>query len=299
VTWAILATGAAVFYALHGAWSTRVARSSGSLLAGWALFTFSVPFLLLYLVFRGIPEVGAAFWPVWAANSALNLGAWILFFSALRRGDLGATFPLLALTPLFVVPVEWVLLGVAPRAEGFLGIGMVVSGVYLLNFRERKRGLLSPFTALARDPSAIRMLGVALLWSVGGTLDRVAVLDSSPAFYTVSFATALSLLFLPILLRSFRLEARDLGRHRGLSERISEAGWGSLGLHGLLFASMVVLQMEALSLALASYVLSLKRTGAVLAVILGHLVFRERSFGFRMFGTIVTVTGAAVLVLWG
>ncbi len=70
-------------------------------------------------------------------------------------------------------------------------------------------------------------------------------------------------------------------------------------MHGLLFAFMIILQMEALTLALASYVLSIKRAGAVLAVLLGYFAFREGALGPRLTGTLVTLTGALVLVLWG
>jgi hypothetical protein len=57
--------------------------------------------------------------------------------------------------------------------------------------------------------------------------------------------------------------------------------------------------MEALTLELASYVLSIKRTGAVLAVIIGYVEFREQRLGPRLLGTAVTIGGAAILVLDG
>jgi uncharacterized membrane protein len=57
--------------------------------------------------------------------------------------------------------------------------------------------------------------------------------------------------------------------------------------------------MEALSLQRASYVLSIKRSGAVLAVLIGYLAFQERDLGSRLVGTIVTLAGASLLVLLG
>jgi drug/metabolite transporter (DMT)-like permease len=296
VTWLFLAAGAAFFYALHGAWSKRVAVGVGPVVAAWALFAFSLPLFLLYLAFSGVPDPGPRFWWVLGVNAVLNLGSAALFFAALRAGDLGITFPLLALTPLFVIPVEWALLGVLPGAWGVVGIVLMVTGIYLLNFGERGAGFLAPLAALLRSPGARMALGVALVWSVTGTLDRVAVLESSPAFYGSWLAGSLTLLFPPLIL----LERWRNGR-RGVASPTLPPGRLArlLPVHGLLFAAMYVLQMEALRLALASYVLSVKRTGAILAVILGWAAFQEAALHRRLLGTLITVSGAAVLVIWG
>lgn len=296
MAWLFLAAGCAVFYALHGAWSKRVATGVGPVVAAWALFAFSFPLFLGYLALTGIPELGPRFWWVLGTNSLLNLGSAALFFAALRAGDLGITFPLLALTPLFVIPVEWFLLGVLPGVWGLVGIVLMVAGIYLLNFGERSAGLLAPLGALVRSPGARLALTVALIWSVTGTLDRVAVLESSPAFYGSWLSGALALLFPPLIL----LERRR-NRTRGVPRPTPPPGPPGvlLGVHGLLFAAMYILQMEALRLALASYVLSVKRTGAILAVVLGWAAFREASVHHRLLGTLITVSGAAVLVIWG
>ncbi len=300
--WAVLAVGTAVFYALHGAWSKRVAAAVGPLLAGWSLFAFAFPLLLLYLLGQGIPEIGARFWPVWIANATLNVGASYLFLSALRMGDLGLTFPLLALTPIFVLPIEWVLLRELPGPWGAVGVLLIVSGVYLLNFGDRRAGFLAPLAAIGRDPGGVRMLGVAVIWSVTGTLDRVAVLESSPAFYGVMLSSGVALLFLPLIWISERGPTFAAPRGRsgdGVLSRLGTAGRGVLVLHGLLFATMFVLQMEALNVALASYVLSIKRTGAILAVLLGYAAFQEGALRERLTGTVITVVGACVLLIWG
>lgn len=299
VTWLVLALGTAAAYALHGAWSKRVSGRTGPLMGSWALFAFALPFLAVYLAVQGMPELGPRIGLVLAVNSVLNVGATYLFLSALRAGDLGVTFPLLVLTPLFVVPVEFVLLGELPGPWGAAGILLVVAGLYLLNFGERREGLAAPFRALVRNPGSRRALAVALIWSVTGTVDRVGVLESSPAFYGVGLAGGLTLLFSMILVGRWALGGRA-------PEPPRRPGWGPsaamlvlLVVHGALFAGMFVLQMEALDRALASYVLTVKRTGAVLAVLIGWMAFRERAVGSRLTGTAVTVGGIAILAIWG
>jgi drug/metabolite transporter (DMT)-like permease len=296
--WPLLAGGTALFFALNGAWSARVSRRIGALLGAWTLFAFALPLVAAYLLFRGLPNVTPRFWPVWGANAVGNLGAWYLFFSALRTGDLGITYPLLALTPVFVVPVEWILLRELPTPVGVLGIGVLVAGVYLLNVQTAREGLLAPMAALAKDASAMKALAVALLWSVAGTLDRVAVLESSPAFYGVMLCAGQAALFLPFAIFADR-GAADRGARRGIRERLSPCGTGTLVVHGLFFACMLVMQMEALTLQRASYVLSIKRAGSVVAVLIGHLAFREEGLGPRLVGTLVTLAGASILVFFG
>lgn len=292
--WPLLAVGTAVFYALNGAWSARVSRSAGAVGGAWALFAFAAPMMGTYLLVRGMPEVSPGFWPAWSAAVVGNLVAWSLFFASLRSGDLGITYPLLALTPVFVVPVEWVLLDELPSAFGLSGIGLVVVGVYFLNFRRASDGPLGPIAAIVRDRSARQALTVALIWSVTGTLDRVAVLESSPAFYGFMLPAGLSVLFVPLVLRA---ASRSPGTEGW--RRVGACGAGVLVVHGLFFAAMIALQMEALTLERASYVLSIKRSGAVVAVLIGYFAFAERDLGSRLLGTVVTLAGATVLVLMG
>lgn len=322
MTWALLAGGAAVFYALQGAWTKRMTDRVTPAVTTWAIFALAFPALLLYLLARGIPAVQPTFWAAFGANVALYLVSFRLYVSALEKGDLGVTYPLLALTPVLVVPVEWVLLGERAGLQGITGIVLVVVGVYLLNFRGRDRPLLEPFRALARDPGARRMMAVTVLWAVSGTVDRVAVLNASPAFYGVALSVGMGLGFLPAALGSGRTEAADTAgaggspggpaagggaagpaeaaegdrpEHRaGLRRSLAEHPWLLAG-QGMLFAAMFVCQMEALRLSLAAYVLAIKRSGTLLAILLGGAVFREGATGRRLAATTVILAGVVLV----
>jgi len=302
--WVLLAAGSAVFYALHGAWSARVAREIGSLWGAWSLFAFSLPFMAGALAIRGVPEVEPVFWVALGVNLLLSLLSWSLFFLALRVGELGALYPILALTPLFAVPVEWALTGALPARPGLGGILLMVAGVAFVTSTGPEGAPSSqPGEPLeGRIPrGSLLMLGVAFLWSVGGTVDRVAVLASSPELYGVLLSGGLALLFLPLALVRSARPWPERGGAPGFAWEEGRLGGraGALVLHGFLFAAMFLLQMAALEGALASYVLSIKRTGSILAVLMGALLFREGALARRLLGAILTVGGAAILLIWG
>lgn len=282
MSWPILALGAALFYGLQGAWTKRLTRRVPAIVAAWAIFAFAFPPLAVYLAVHGVPEIAPVFWTALLATATLSLLSFYLYASAIERGDLGLTVPLLALTPILLVPVEWLLLGDVPGPRGLGGIVLVVAGVYVLNLRDVRAGLLAPLAAPLRDPGARRMLAVAALWSVSGVVDKIAVTASSTAFYGATFSALLGVAFLPFVGRALR--------------RLSLRGHGGpLLVQGLLYAAMFVVQMEALRLTLAANVITIKRSGALVTVLLGGLVFGERDLWPRLIGTVVTVVGVLLV----
>ena len=135
MTWVLLALGAALVYGLQGVWTKHLTRDLPPVVAAWALFAFGFPLLAAYLALRGLPAVDPVFWAALATTCGIGLLAYSLYATAIQRSDVGLTVPLLALTPVLIVPVEWLLLGDVPGPRGLAGILLVVAGVYLLNVR--------------------------------------------------------------------------------------------------------------------------------------------------------------------
>lgn len=288
MTWLVLAGATAFFYGVQGAWSKFLTGRVSQLAAAWALFAFAFPLLAFYLLAVGPPAtVGAAFWPALGTNVGLSVLSFYLYVSALHYGDLGLTYPLLALTPLFLIPVEWLLLGDVPGLAGLAGILLVVAGVYLLNFSAREASLLAPFAAVLRDRGARRMLGVALIWAVSGVVDRVAVTNASTPFYGTLLTGGLTVAFLPLV----SWKGGGVRRAVAPGSRILLVG------QGLLFGLMFICQMEALRQTLAAYVITVKRSGALVSVLLGAALFREGGLRQRLFGTAIIVAGVALLAI--
>ena len=286
MTWLWLALATALFYGLQGVWTKWITRRVSGPAASWAIFAFAFPVLAVYLAFQGSPEsIEPRFWPALATNVTINVLSFHLYVSAIQKGDLGLTYPLLALTPIFVLPIEWVLLGDLPAARGLAGILLVVAGIYALNFSEWRTGLLAPFTAIFRDPGARRMLAVALIWSISAVVDKVATISSSTAFYGTLQTGLIGLAFVPLVMR----------RGEGFKAALSRKTWWLLAIQGLLFAAMFVVQMEAIRRTLAAYVIPIKRSGAIVTVLLGAVLFGEPQLKERLTGAVVILAGVLLI----
>jgi uncharacterized membrane protein len=68
---------------------------------------------------------------------------------------------------------------------------------------------------------------------------------------------------------------------------------------GMASAFGLIFQMTAISMALVAYVISIKRTSAVISVLFGRLFFNEKSTRERLAGAMVMVLGVALITVAG
>ena len=129
------------------------------------------------------------------------------------------------------------------------------------------------------------MLAVAVIWSISAVVDKVATISSSTAFYGTLQTGLIGLAFAPLVMK----------RGEGFREALSRRTWWLLAVQGLLFALMFVVQMEAIRRTLAAYVISVKRSGAILTVLLGALLFGEPRLRERLTGAVVILAGVLLI----
>jgi uncharacterized membrane protein len=64
---------------------------------------------------------------------------------------------------------------------------------------------------------------------------------------------------------------------------------------GLFSALTLIFQMLAINLALVAYVIAIKRTSAILVVLVSLWFFKERDFKYRLIGSCVMVFGVILI----
>jgi drug/metabolite transporter (DMT)-like permease len=285
--WAYLSLLSAFTLATSDAFTKKALANGNEYLVGLFRLLFSLPFLACLLYFIPAPRLDAEFYIAFAFSLPLEIAAWVFYIKALKISPLSLTLPFLSLTPVFLIVVSYVILGERVSLQGGIGIFCLAAGGYVLHFHKIGKGVLEPFRAITNEKGSVLMIFAALIYGVTSALGKMAIIHSSPLFFGIVYFIVVAILFAPIALW--------MGRHE-LKEFITGRHYRGLIFPGLCHAGMVVSHMLAISLIQVAYMISLKRTSVLLAVVYGYLLFNEKHIRERMSGALLMFAGFILIV---
>ncbi len=284
--WIVLAILTAFFTSLVDLFRKKSSKNVDEYVASFSLKLFGFIFLFPLLFFIDVPELGKNFWMILVFTGLWNAMVLILYMRAIKHSDLSITTPMVTFTPLFLLITSPLIIHEFPGMLGIIGIFLIVLGAYVLNIKERHKGFLAPFKALLKEKGPRLMLVVALLLSIGANLDKVGIKNSSPIFWTISMnIITLILLFIIVYFKSRS------------NIKLIKTNYKTLLPMGLFSALSLTFQMAAINLALVAYVISIKRTSAILTVLYGYFIFKEKGIKERLIGVIIMIVGVLIITL--
>jgi drug/metabolite transporter (DMT)-like permease len=283
-SWVLLSLIAAFTLATSDALTKKTLTSHNEYIIAWLRLIFSLPLLLVLFLFIPVPELDKEFYTAFALSLPLELLSIILYIKALRLSPLSLTLPFLALTPVFLIFVSYILLGERVSFAGGIGILFIAAGSYTLHISKIREGIFEPLRAITRERGSVLMIGVALIYSLTSTLGKVAIQHSSPLFFGSTYFTALALFFTPIAF------------YKNKEKKMESKTILSVILPGIFYSFMVVSHMIAISLAKVAYVISVKRMSLIIGVLYGYLFFKEKNIGERFIGASLMFIGFIMVV---
>lgn len=229
-----------------------------------------------------------------AATALINGVAFWSYGRALARGELSLVLPLINLSPLVLLLSGWLVLGERPAPEVVLGVILLVAGAILLGRSDAlRRGLL-------RAPGARAMLLTAVLWGLGGSIDKLGVRAGGSLLWVAGLYLMVGT---PLLLGALAGgDARRLTpRAGGRAHELFAGAEGRRRLLQLLVVALLslvgtALQMEALQLTAVVHVVAIKRLSTLFGSVIGVLWLDESSGSLRL-PAAALMSGGAVLVL--
>jgi len=129
------------------------------------------------------------------------------------------------------------------------------------------------------------MFIVAFLWSITSSIDKIGVQNSSSIFWVIAINAFIAAIMLPVMLykpKSFKNVAENLKVLVPMS---------------LFSVVSLIFQMISISLTLVAYVISIKRTSAIISVLLGKIIFKEKNIGERLLGSVIMIIGVLLITL--
>ncbi len=283
--WIVYSLLTAIFLATSDALTKRVLASRDEYFVAWARLLFALPVLLVNLLFIEIPPLNKTFWTAALSALPLEIIAIILYTKALKVSPISLTMPFLALTPLFLIVISYVIAGEEISFSGGVGIFLMAIGSYMLNLHKIRKSFIEPIKAVMNEKGCVLMIIVAFIYSMTSSLGKVAISNSSPVFFGSFYFIILAVLFTPIAL------IKNKGK-----VRISRKDIAPLSAIGVTQALMIVLHMTAMSMTKVAYMISVKRTSLLFSVMYGYFLFKEEQIGEKSLGAVVMLAGFVLIV---
>lgn len=210
--------------------------------------------------------------------------AFVLFLDALAEGDVSYVAPINKLAPVFVLPIEIVLLNQFLGPLQVAGVVVATLAVYVANYRGGS--LADPLRRAVHSRPAQLALASAACYAASDVGKRVALQElaiPTTVWVPTLFVTA-GVAVLPVALRRWTSV-------RGALPRFAAAGAVvALGEH---------VTSAAFALVPASVASPIVNTQAIVAVILGGVLLRERDFGIRLAAAVLAVAGVSLIAVGG
>ena len=287
-------------------------------IAALGFYALALVVLLIMGISPELPPVGAslhisprvAFVVYLLINALLEGTAILLNYRALQVSPLSFCVPFMALTPVFLLPIGKFFLHEQISEGMIVGVFLVVTGSLVINRQLVAHGWLEPAKAIIREKGSRYMLMVAMLLACTAAIDKWFVTSGGDTemgtrvlrSFSLSLGKSMMLALFFGLLAWWRL-SRSKGEDKSLP--VGHAGWtaawsdvpGWIILAGLFEGTVLILQLVAVQLTVAAIVISIKRSGILLACVLGWFLFKERGITDRVIGSFVMIAGVAVFFL--
>jgi len=286
VSWFSLSLLSAFSLATSDAITKKYFSDLSPYMMGLIRLGYALPWLLSALIFIPLPLPDTTFWLCLLIGLPLEATAFYCYMKALKVSPLSLTVPFLAFTPGFIIITGWLLLGEKITPGGFLGIALIITGAYSLNFSKTQYGFLAPLTAIFKEPGSRLMLFTSFIYAFTATFGKLAIIHSSPQFFAVVYFVALTLiisLFFPVMEK----------------KKASVKNFIKKPIIGIILGVIVSISMFshvlALSLTNVAYMISLKRTSLLFGVMYGALLFKEEKIKERLIGSAIMITGVLLI----
>ncbi|MDP2750898.1 MAG: EamA family transporter [Nanoarchaeota archaeon] len=292
--WIVIGLIAAMFYAvnhiLHKKASEKVSPEylvySVMLLTG----IISLPFIIIFKDYIVLPP--QILWTYLLTGIILATGL-ILFTKSLQHAQIGKTVPLMAISPVVTMIFALIFLKEIPDTKGFIGIMMVVLGVYALKIDHfGKSHVLEPIINILKNRGSRYMLMASILYGINSVIEKYVIIQTNVFTRVVIYS------YFVILIMTVYLIVMDGKQFKRKVANAFKKDRLWIALFTIGFAGEVIFTAVGLKLNLAAYAVSIKRVGIIGSVIFAHYMLNEKKhFLHHLLGAAMLVAGAMLIAM--
>jgi drug/metabolite transporter (DMT)-like permease len=266
-------------------WFTEYPPAGLIILINTAAILWYLPIMGLQAnrVFDAAGAVGLAELGIVTLSAGMTGAALILFLRALATGEVSYVTPINKIVPVFVLPIEIIVLGQILSPLQVFGVVVATLAVYVANYEPG--GFIQPFVKAAHSRPAQLALLSAGCFAVADVSRRVGLQELAiiERLWVPMLFALTALVLLPLAIADPPSVPRS-----DLPKFTVAGGLVAAGEH------LTALAFAALPASVASPIVNMQ---AIVAVILGGILLQERHFRLRLLAAVLAVVGVTMLSL--
>ncbi len=278
----------------HALWNYygKASRSPQLFFLWIGIFTMGVAVLAFALQ---LPIAPRSVWGYIAASGVIHFFYWVCLSRAYMSGEISYVYPIARSAPGFIPFFAFLFLDERLSVQGLIGIFLIVFSIYLL--QQRAGGLtFKELLRYLRRPASVwafATLGTVVTYSL---IDKAGMAKFyahsaqqhpwQPVTYFLTESVITMILYGGyILLSSSLQEAADIGRRE----------WKKIIVTGLLCMFSYMLILYVYMTESVSYVVALRQSSVIFAVLLGGYLLKESQTKLRFAAAVVMVIGVLLI----
>ncbi len=221
-------------------------------------------------------------------KSLIGSTSLLLLCKSYKHLEISEVAPLTNLSPIILLFIAMLFLGETLSLSQFFGIFFIVLGAYSLEIDYRHKDFFKPFK-IFKGKYYVYVLLAMFGYSITATLDKFILTQVD--YFSFYFIIKFFYLIIFILYHSILYDGYE-GFKKGITKH------GKL----ILFISVIAIAaalfyLKALSLAMVSLVIPIKRLSTLMTVIIGGTFFYEHGLIQRIIACILMIVGTVLIII--
>ena len=288
--WFWYALSAAIISGISVTFNKKVLnRGVHSSVVSFFIFIFGTLVGLAQLTINNTGEVDSMFFVATAISAVVFAIAKTLQLNIFSKNNLSEIYPLGSLSPLILYIIGLITLNETIKVTALTGLFIMISGVYLINYKSENKDLLHPIKHLFRHKSSILYLLAIVLSAISAISEKVAINHTigSNIFYLAFYEN----LFLMILTGSYVIKTNKLW--------VSEIknNLKNLIIAGSLYALLYYLVLSGFKDGPIALVSAIKKLEVLFVLGISYFVFKERPSKYVYIGVILMIIAVVLIKL--
>jgi len=265
----------------------KALKNINASLVSWALFAFSIPFLIYPAFKDGIPKVNNLFWIVITASVVSFAYAKTLSLKSLKGSLMSEVVPLIFFAVLFQYIYGLIFLSESLKIIPIIGLILIVVGGYTLKVEEAKEDFFKPFKLLATNKNSLMYLIAMIIMPLTTIFDKIGLKNIQPV--NQSFLLLVEDILIVILLGIYMT-----GKDKNWVKELKTNFW-TLSLNGIAYMALSLLFLYGITTGAVALVSGVKKLEVFFVLIFGWLLLGDKPKKGVWLGSLIMLFGVILI----